>query len=386
METFDVAVIGAGLAGLEAARRAARSGLSVLLVDRKVRLDAAVHTTGIFVRRTIEDFDLPAGTLGPPVRRVRLLGPSLHGPTFDSPHDEFRLGRMGRLYVRLLERVRHAGASVRLATRYAGLTDDGAASIVRLESGASVEEVRARFVFAADGAVSRVARDLGLDENREWIVGVEDVYAGIRLDGPPRFTCVLDPAVAPGYLAWFVHDGEEAHVGVGGYAERFDPRAALDEFTERIARIEPLTGAVRLERRGGLIPVGGVHRRIAGLRGALIGDAAGAPSPLTAGGLDPCLRLTAVAVDAAARVLAGDPHALAALDGRRFRARFASRLFMRRALACVRHRGLADLLVAAMTVPPLRSAAAHVFFGRGSFPAPPLRDARRVPAGDATRA
>ena len=59
METYDVVVVGAGLAGLHAASRAARRGLAVLLIDRKARLDASIHTTGIFVRRTLDDFALP---------------------------------------------------------------------------------------------------------------------------------------------------------------------------------------------------------------------------------------------------------------------------------------------------------------------------------------
>ncbi len=92
MNTYDVVVVGAGLSGLHAARLAARRGLSVLLVDRKARLDAGIHTTGIFVRRTLEDFALPDGCLGPPVRCVRLLGPSLHGVTLESHRDEFRNG------------------------------------------------------------------------------------------------------------------------------------------------------------------------------------------------------------------------------------------------------------------------------------------------------
>ena len=75
-----------------------------------------------------------------------------------------------------------------------------------------------------------------------WIVGIEDVYAACGNDGEPRFTCVIDPRYAPGYLAWVVNDGEEIHVGVGGYADRFDPRSALAAFTDRVARIEPLTG------------------------------------------------------------------------------------------------------------------------------------------------
>jgi hypothetical protein len=89
---------------------------------------------------------------------------------------------------------------------------------------------------------------------------------------------------------------------------------------------------------------------------------------LTAGGLDPCLRLSEAAVDACWRHLGGDSGAVDALDGARFRARFASRLFMRRALSAVRHRPVAEALILALRLPPLRALAAHVFYGRGSFP------------------
>jgi flavin-dependent dehydrogenase len=75
LKKFDVCIIGAGLGGLQCARLLGRKGLSVLLVDRKRSLSESVHTTGIFVRRTLEDFDLPEDCLGPPVRRVVLYSP-----------------------------------------------------------------------------------------------------------------------------------------------------------------------------------------------------------------------------------------------------------------------------------------------------------------------
>src|SRR5439155_10077474 len=104
MERFDVVIIGAGLAGLQTARLLAERGLRVLLVDRKSALDQAIHTTGIFVRRTLEDFALPEDCLGPPVRHVRLYSPARRSMDLSSPHDEFRVGRMGLLYQRLLNR------------------------------------------------------------------------------------------------------------------------------------------------------------------------------------------------------------------------------------------------------------------------------------------
>ena len=51
MGIYDVAIIGAGLAGLQCARLLAEQGLKVALVDRKTTLDQKIHTTGIFVRK-----------------------------------------------------------------------------------------------------------------------------------------------------------------------------------------------------------------------------------------------------------------------------------------------------------------------------------------------
>ena len=375
MEHFDVVVVGAGLAGLQAAGLLARRGVSVLLVDRKRSLAASVHTTGIFVRRTLEDFPLPEDCLGRAVSRVKLYSPARRALTLESEHEEFRVGRMGELYARLLDGARRAGASWSAATRYAGLDGaelegaGGGGTVVRLEREGGAWPVRARYVLGGDGARSRVARDLGLEENREWIVGVEEVLGGVPLKGPPCFHCFLDPRLAPGYLAWVVQDGEETHVGVGGYAGRFDAASALESFREEMSRRFDLSRAVRVERRGGRIPVGGVLRRIANARGLLVGDAAGAVSPLTAGGLDPCMRLSSLAADVAARYLStGDAAALARYSGARFRSRFFSRLWMRRALSAVRSPALLEAACAVSRLPPFDAMARHVFFGRGSFP------------------
>jgi flavin-dependent dehydrogenase len=288
MSSPDVTIIGAGLAGLQCARLLAGKGARVLLVDRKNTLDQKIHTTGIFVRRTLVDFDIPEDCLGPPIKHVTLYSPALRAMDLVSDHDEFSIGRMGQLYQRYLQQCLLAGVQWLPETSYLGHSSANGKLTVRLGSG----EVTTRYLIGADGARSRVARDLKLDQNQEWIVGVESIFEGAVIDGPPRLLCFLDPELAPGYLAWIAHDGEETHLGVGGYSARFDPVAALEKFRSRVAHIVDLQQAKQIERRAGYIPVGGVLRNIANTNGLLIGDAAGAVSPLTAGGLDPaCVSL-----------------------------------------------------------------------------------------------
>jgi len=381
MDKFDVVVVGAGLAGLQTARLLGERGFRVLLVDRKSSLDQSIHTTGIFVRRTLEDFALPPDCLGPAVRHVTLYSPGRRALELSSPFDEFRVGRMGLLYQRFLSQCIDTGVEWMPGTRFAEHTRVKNDLIIRLDNPVRSLRVRTRYLVAADGANSRVGAALGLDQNQEWIVGIEEVHEQVPLAGPARFHCFLDPKWAPGYLAWVVHDGEQVHIGVGGYASRFDPHRSLREFRASLKGIIDLGNSRLVERRGGRIPVGGVLRRIANEQGLLVGDAAGAVSPLTAGGLDPCLRLSSFAAEVIRRYLeTQSPDVLAAYSGELFRARFVSRLWMRRMLAAVDSPAMLELGCAVLRLPLMKSFAWHVFFGRGSFP-----DLQSLSASEQTR-
>ena len=363
--SYDVTIIGAGLAGLQCARLLARQGLNVLLVDRKNALDQKIHTTGIFVRRTLVDFDIPDDCLGPPIKHVTLYSPAHRSLELVSQHDEFRIGRMGQLYQRYLQQCLLSGVHWLPQTSYLSHSDTHGKITLQLSS----HSITTRYLIGADGARSRVGRDLKLEQNREWIVGVESVFHGAVLDGPPQLLCFLDPKLAPGYIAWIAHDGDETHIGVGGYPSLFDPTSALQEFRLRVAGIINLRNAKQIEARAGLIPVGGVLKNIANATGMLIGDAAGAVSPLTAGGLDPCMRLSSFAARVVTEYLStGDVEVLQAYSGELFRSRFASRLWARRIAATLRQPQLLELGCGLLRLPVFSRLANHVFFGRGSFP------------------
>ena len=360
MRQFDVAVVGAGLAGLQTARLLGTRGLSVLLIDRKDSLASPVHTTGIFVRKTWEDFPLPHEQLGAPIRDVFLYSPALRRIHLAAGHDEFRIGRMQWIYLSMLESCSRAGVQWLPSTRVIAC-EPGRITVMRRSR---IEQFAVRFVIGADGARSSVARHLGLDRNSDFLVGLEAIVGSRR---EPSLHCFLDPRVAPGYIAWVANDGETAHVGVAGYPNRFNPSSALETFRNRMKH---LAGGRVIERRGGLSPVTGILRRIASERGLLVGDAAGAVSPLTAGGLDGAMRLSSFAAEVTAEYLErSDASILREYDGARFQTRFFARRWMRRLMGFATHPMLTEIAFAAMMAPPLRAFARHVFFSRGgSFP------------------
>ena len=92
MENFDLVVAGAGLAGLETARRVAERGLGLLSIESRRSINPFIPRD--MVRRTLE--------ISPEYTSARLcetslyiLPPAEHG--LASPYDELCVGRMGLL-------------------------------------------------------------------------------------------------------------------------------------------------------------------------------------------------------------------------------------------------------------------------------------------------
>jgi len=350
----DVAVVGAGFAGLACARVTASRGLRTVVLDRKPDPGASPHTTGLLVKEAADEWDVPR-TITRKIRGIRLYSPSLSWIDLESPGYYFLATDTPALLRWLASEAEISGAQIRCRTEYRGAVRvDGR---IRL----AAPDLEALMLVGADGPRSRVARDFGLGVNRSFLVGVEAEYEGVRDLPDDRLHCFLDSQLAAGYLAWVVP-------GVGctqvGLACRSPGRPRLDLFLRRVSKLCDFGRARLVGRRAGLIPVGGTVRPFGAANVLLTGDAAGLVSPLTAGGIHTALHFGRRAAQAVSDFL---------LDGglaperalRREYPGFPWKRILRVALDVRPPNRLLDLL---LETPPLRALAQTVFFHhRGLF-------------------
>lgn len=264
--SIDVAVVGAGFAGLACARTAAARGLRTVVFERKPDPGASPHTTGLLVKEVADAWEIPR-RLTRKIHGVRLYAPSLRSIDLERPGYYFLATDTPALLRWLADEARSAGADLRTGVEWTGSPG-------------------ARFLVGADGARSRVARAFGLGGNRRFLVGVEAEFEGVRGVDPDRLHCFLDSRLAPGYLAWVVPGVGSTQVGLAcGHPLR--PR--LGAFLAKVRGLFDFGSARQVGARGGLVPVGGPVRPFASERAVLVGDAAGLVSPLTAGGIQTAL-------------------------------------------------------------------------------------------------
>ena len=247
----DLIIIGAGFAGLACARRAAERGLSVLVLDRKSEPGERIHTTGILVKEAWEEWAAPSALVRR-INRVRVYTPSHQFVELERDSYHFMATDTARLMDHLVDETRRAGAEVRFGERFPGVTP-GRTPLTLDGTG-----ITGRFLVGADGARSHVAESFGLDRNVRLLKGVEWEFEPLDSVGD-CLHCFIDPECAPGYIGWVVPGVGVTQVGLAVHRNR---RADMERFIDRIDLRFGLSGKRVLEKRGGVIPIGGLLRKL----------------------------------------------------------------------------------------------------------------------------
>jgi len=277
---YDVAVVGAGPGGSAAALALSRGGLRVAILEKAV-LPRYKTCGGGLLGRTLKM--LPLDVRAVVERDCFSAELHHHGPALSLTT------RRERPVVSMVMRDRFDHLLTAAAQEAGAILWSGAPvrSVVTRADGVELKTktggLSARFVIAADGVGSVVARQCGLPELRHVIPAVEcevtvDAVQFERFRHAARFDFGLTPH---GY-AWVFPKRE--HLSIGVLTTRRGSCNLNDEYARYLAHLG-LSGPLQEERHGFMIPRRPRDGMFRTPRVLLIGDAAGLADPLMAEGI-----------------------------------------------------------------------------------------------------
>jgi len=294
----DVAVVGAGPAGASCALHLARAGLRALVLEKAVPPRYKTCGGGL-VGRALREIEVGLDAVVEAECRAAEMSPSHDGPSIRVVRDEPIVLTTMRadLDQRLLAAALEAGSELEAPRELKGLQRAGEVLTIETERG----PLRARYVVAADGALSRTARAAG------WGPGPRDIPAiewelrvaareRERFAGCARF----DFGAIEGGYAWVFPKHEHLSVGCLSTRRRArDLRRALEGY---LARLD-LVG--EREEHGFVIPLAPRAATLARDGVLLVGDAAGLVDPVTCEGISFALSSGRLAAESIVRARAG---------------------------------------------------------------------------------
>lgn len=347
---YDLIIAGGSFAGLACARTAALRGLKVAVLDAKDEPGARIRTTGIVVKESSDDFDLPANLMRK-VRGVRLYAPDDRHVDLSAPGYFFQATDTAGVLRWMAQEAARAGAHLLYGRKF-HTAFAHARGVALPDLG-----LHARYLIGADGARSRVAEVFGLSRNTRFLAGLEVECETLEALDPRFLHCFADSRIAPGYIAWAVPGAGVTQIGV---AARRPVKPDLAGLFERLRRHCDIAQIKVRERRSGLIPTGGTLSKLGEDRVLLIGDAAGMVSPLTGGGIHTALHFGRRAAHIVSDYL-GDrgSHPVAAMA--REVPRFRIKKLLRAALDLAPPNALINAML--MTA-PARALAQRLYFHR----------------------
>jgi geranylgeranyl reductase family protein len=315
----DVAVIGAGPAGLVAARALAGSGHDVVVLEEHATIGVPVHCTGLLGLDAFTEFDLPRTSIVGTARAASFIAADGSSVLVDAERVHAAVVDRAAFDQALAKQSAAAGADLQCGVRVRSISIDSDAASIACEG--IREPLRARACVLACGANYRFNRQLGLGVPGTFVQSAQLEHG---FAGPEQVEIHLGRDVAPAGFAWvvpFTRDGQRRN-RIGLMCET-RALAHFRVFAARLrARFAPQSAGWP-EPRLKILPLGPVPRTY-GTRLLAVGDAAGLVKPTTGGGIYYSLLSGRMAADILDEALRADDLRDAQL--RRYEVQWRSRL------------------------------------------------------------
>ncbi|KYK31725.1 MAG: hypothetical protein AYK18_06070 [Theionarchaea archaeon DG-70] len=293
MRECDIVVVGAGPAGSMAAYAAAPF-CDVVVLEKRAHIGvpkqcAEGTSEGIFKKLKIE---VDPKWISRKIEFARLVSPS--GIKVDLKDERIKQLKFGYVLDRkkadkgLAERAARAGADMYLRTLYKEGKRENNHVIVKARQLDKDLTFRAKIVIAADGIMSRVAKDFGI--NTLLSLRHLESCCQYEMTGVEREDCIemyFGNEIAPKGYAWiFPKEKDTANVGIGILPTKAEhpARVYLDRFITQVG----LSGKI-VEMNAGGVPVSGPVKHTYAENLLIVGDAARMANPVSGGGIHTAL-------------------------------------------------------------------------------------------------
>jgi len=298
MNSYDVAVVGAGPAGATTAGLLARQGLSVALLEKEELPRYKACGGGLTGRAAkLLTEPPPADIVEDQTRRVTLTYRGRWPVTVTNPEPIVTMTMRSDLDHWMVQNAVDAGARLFEETLVLSLSQR--ADTVEVETSRGL--FCAQVVIAADGVNSIVARQAGLAQTHAKALALEvELEVSDALLDKHHGAALLDYGWRPDGYAWIFPKRHHLSIGAG------ISTGGVDELRRRLALLREnnrLEGRVLLERGYYLSIGGGPRESVHSGRVLVVGDAAGLVDPLFGEGIYYAFRSARVAAEVVAEAL-----------------------------------------------------------------------------------
>ena len=297
---MDIAIIGAGPAGLYAASLLAKAGHKVTVYEEHATIGKPIQCTGL-VTDVIFDYLPDLRRTKAIINVISKIRVHTRSQSLCVGADEYVLDRT--LYDQYIGRLAHkAGAKILTNHRFMGWVQ-GKCHIKTKEKTITISP---DILIGADGPASKVSRTFFAHNHLACYKGVQ-IVARQSTNAAIYDTYVGDDV--PRFFGWYVPESN-THVRVGLATKKHTEQY----FTSLLKRLKITTNDI-ISKQAGLIPVFNPklqwYKKKQAMRIYLLGDAAGQIKSTTGGGLIPQLRCTHRLVNAIEQEMGYAPHPVA---------------------------------------------------------------------------
>lgn len=292
---YDVAVVGAGPAGLMVAIHASKQNAKVVVIDRKEVVGAPVQCGEGTFGSVLKKFDLADGpwVVNTPTR-LRVTSHKGKVAILKAPAVDLRVLDRTMMEQELARRAEESGAKILLKKTVVGVDSEDTGVTLHLDDG---KHIRVKAVVGADGIESGIGRAVGLTKMlplRDLGTAAQYRVRSKDLEDDTA-ELIFDSSRAPGgYIYVFPKGNGEFNLGAG-YLGASGGTAPIDILDKLIQEKYP--DMEILQRMGGCVPVGPPLDSAVKGNVLLVGDAARQAYAQAGGGIHTALAAGAMAGD-----------------------------------------------------------------------------------------